>query len=241
MRVLEEACVTAVQGRDDEKIANSLLSHPEQRFRLSYLLGSWPKPESANNPDFSFDYGDGDVNYQDDLISQEESVAESEQSKNQSVLRGYIHRIKEVTGLVKSKIAEGLETPEDMGNFQSDNDREAWLELFEEELYQHDEFADIASDIRDDVIARSKLIESGEFERNSDGWPTLWKYSEDNRDVFLREVRWFSSNHHQQFGRLLTPAGEWAEGARAIPSCRREIANRQSPSLARWGRSGAHR
>lgn len=200
---LEEACLTAVQDGDDEKIANSLLAHPEQRFRLSYLLGSWPKPEPANGSDFSFDDVDG--GHQDGLIPQEEGLAEPEQSLNHSGLREYVRRIKEVTELVKSKVAEGLETPEDMGRFQSDNDREAWLELFEEELYQSDEFADIASDIKDDIISRSMLIEEGEFERNSDGWPTLWKYQEDNRDSFLKEVRQFSSNHHQQFGKLLTP------------------------------------
>ena len=37
---LEEACLAAVRGRDDMRIANALLEHPEQRFRLSYPLGS---------------------------------------------------------------------------------------------------------------------------------------------------------------------------------------------------------
>ena len=57
-----------------------------------------------------------------------------------------------------------------------------------------------------DVLAeRFELIEAGDFERSATGWPTLWHYEEDARETFLQQVRWFSSNHDQQFGRLLTP------------------------------------
>jgi hypothetical protein len=37
------------------------------------------------------------------------------------------------------------------------------------------------------------------------GWPTSWTCRESERAKFLSQVSWFSSNHHQQFGRLLTP------------------------------------
>ena len=49
------------------------------------------------------------------------------------------------------------------------------------------------------------LVEAGEFKRNSDGWPILWRYEEDNRVAFFQQLRRFSGNHHRQFGRLLTP------------------------------------
>ena len=198
---LEEACLCAVQGGDAGKIADALLSHREQRFRLSYMVGSWPKLETAEDPDFSFD----DDDTQEELIPLEESVGESEESRNNSNLREYISRIREVTEAVKGKISESLEPPEDVGGFQNDSDRDAWLELFEESLYQNDEFADIASDLKDDIIERSMLVEAGEFDRNSDGWPNLWRYEEDDRVEFLQQLRRFSSNHHRQFGRLLTP------------------------------------
>ena len=35
--------------------------------------------------------------------------------------------------------------------------------------------------------------------------PDCWTYESNDREEFLKQVRWFSSNHHEQFGRLLTP------------------------------------
>ena len=52
---VEEACVTVVRDQGDTRIAESLLSHREQRFRLSYLLGSWTQNETIEAMDFSFE------------------------------------------------------------------------------------------------------------------------------------------------------------------------------------------
>ena len=198
---LEDACLAVVQGGDDGKIAEALLSHREQRFRLSYLVGSWPKLDATDDLDFSFDNVEG----QDELIPQEEGVGESEESRNNANLREYVTQIKEVAEAIKSEVSKGFEISEEIGGFQNDGDQDVWLEHFEEALYQSEEFADIASDIKDDIIDRSMLVEAGEFDRNPDGWPNLWKYENYGRAEFLREIRRFSSNHHQQFGRLLTP------------------------------------
>ncbi len=37
---LDSACEAVVRGSDDAGIAGALLEHPEQRFRLSYLIGA---------------------------------------------------------------------------------------------------------------------------------------------------------------------------------------------------------
>ena len=198
---LEEACLSAVQGGDDGKIADALLSHREQRFRLSYMVGSWPKSDTTEDLDFSFEDDEG----QGELIPQDESVGESEESRNNANLREYIARIKDIAEAVKGKVSESFEVPQEVGGFQNDSDQDIWLEHFEEALYQSDEFADIASDLKDDIIDRSMSVVAGGFDRNSDGWPNLWKYEDPNRADFLRELRRFSSNHHQQFGKLLTP------------------------------------
>ena len=198
---LEEACLSVVQGGDDGKIAEALLSHREQRFRLSYLVGSWPRSDTADDLDFSFE----DNEVQGESIPQEESVGESEESRNDANLREYVDRIKEVAVAVKAKVSESFELPQEVGGFQNDSDENVWLEHFEEALYQSDAFADIASDLKDDIIDRSMSVESGVFDRNSDGWPNLWKYEDHDRAEFLRQLRRFSSNHHQQFGKLLTP------------------------------------
>ena len=40
-KCLHNACRVAVTENSDSRIAGALLSPPEQRFRLSYLLGAW--------------------------------------------------------------------------------------------------------------------------------------------------------------------------------------------------------
>ena len=52
---LEEACLEAIQGKPDAKIAAALLEHREQRFRLSYILGAWRTSVESDDDDFSFE------------------------------------------------------------------------------------------------------------------------------------------------------------------------------------------
>ena len=189
---LEAACLAAIDGQDDTKVAEFLLSHREQRFRLSYLLGSWTGTEVAEDPDFSFDDDEPEG-----VLPQVETVAEHEQAGNQARLRDYIQRIRVIAESARSRIDE-IEP-------RQEADEEVWLSLFTEQLPEDQEFSRLASDIVDEVIDRSNLIKAGEFRRTSSGWPELWLYEEKDRNAFLQQVRWFSSNHHQQFGRLLTP------------------------------------
>ena len=189
---IEEACLTVIESQDDAKIAESLLSHREQRFRLSYLLGSWADDEVAEDSDFSFDDDEPES-----ALLQAETVAEPERVNNRAQLQEYIRRIR--------MIATSASTSVEKTESRQEADEEAWLSLFTNELQDDNRFSLLASDMIDEIIRRSHLIEAGEFERASSGWPTLWLYEERDRSTFLQQVRWFSSNHHQQFGRLLTP------------------------------------
>ena len=85
------------------------------------------------------------------------------------------------------------------------DDRAAWLELFGNETYAHKEFSEIALDTMDDISDRFATVNAGTIERAQTGWPIIWSYESADRGEFLSHVRWFSSNHHKQFGRLLTP------------------------------------
>ena len=142
---LEEACLCAVQESDDWKIAEALLSHREQRFRLSYIVGSWPKSEALDDLDFSFEEAEGS----EGSILQEETVGDTEASRNNSNLREYIDRVKKVAEAVKASVSESSDLAQDLYGSQNESDRDAWLELFEEALYDNDEFADISSDLKD--------------------------------------------------------------------------------------------
>ncbi|MBL4558358.1 MAG: hypothetical protein JKP98_18710 [Rhodobacteraceae bacterium] len=85
------------------------------------------------------------------------------------------------------------------------DDRATWLELFGVEAFRNPKFSSLALDIMDEVADRFAKIDAGNTERSATDWPIIWTFSCPDRDEFLAAVRWFSSNHHKQFGRLLTP------------------------------------
>lgn len=195
---LEEACLEAVQSRSDAKVMGAFLQHREQRFRLSYILGSWTEKSGADESEFAFD----DEDLAEAEIDEGETVEPEERSHNLARLRGYLERIKRVADEVEKRVAETLGPLLDQ---KTADDRAAWLELFGNEAFAHKEFAEIALDVIDDISDRFSTVSAGTIERGTAGWPILWSYDHEDRSEFLSHVRWFSSNHHKQFGRLLTP------------------------------------
>ena len=201
---LEEACAAVVQGREGARIASALLEHREQRFRLSYPLGSWQQEQKRQDADhqYDMDYEYEDEVSEEDYVASDEIVKDFEVTNNNERLQEYVARIREIAEVVGGKIA--LER----GNFQAmdnANQRQDWLEGFTDALYEYQDFAHLSLDIKDAIEDRFDLVEEGDFERGSTGWPAIWYYEEQDRATFLKQVRWFSSNHDQQFGRLLTP------------------------------------
>ena len=201
---LEAACVSAIRGEDDQRIAGAILEHPEQRFRLSYPLGSWrqelakrqvPSAEDANR---MFDNQEDGA----EALPADEIVSDAEMARNNTRLNEYVVRVKEVAKAVHSKVLPELGSLQNMKNAAQ---RQGWLESFTDALYDNQEFVQISLDIMDAIRQRFDLIEEGDFEGESTDWPTLWYCEEIDRATFLRQVRWFTGNHSQQFGRLLTP------------------------------------
>ena len=195
---LEEACASAIRGQDDEGIADALLEHPEQRFRLSYPLGTWQQESANHEMDNLFeDEEDPAV-----TLPVDEVVAAAELTQNNEHLREYVVRIRGVVAAVQEQIAPKSGSYQDM---DSATRREAWIEEFTDALYEYRGFTDISVDIMESIEERFGLIAEGDFEREATGWPILWFYEDSDRTAFLRQVRWFTGNHSQQFGRLLTP------------------------------------
>lgn len=195
---IEEACLEAIQGKSDAKIAAALLEHREQRFRLSYILGGWNTAQDSDDDDFSFE----DEAKPDTAISEDEEVT-AEEIENQRVrLIGFVNAIKDLakeTGtFCEAQIGR-------LSDEKSADGKAAWLELFGVEAFKNPRFSTLALDLMDEVAERFDRIEVGNTERSATDWPTIWTYDSDDRDDFLAAVRWFSSNHHKQFGRLLTP------------------------------------
>ena len=201
---LEEACTSAVQRQDNAGIANALLEHREQRFRLSYILGGWQQnpPGQGEDDQYEMDYGYGDDVSETEDLADDEIIGDSEVDGNNERLHEYVVRIREIAMSVQNQMTTGQGNFQDMTNA---NQRQSWLEEFVDKLYEHQDFGQLSLDIIEAVEERFAFIGAGDFERGATGWPTLWYYEEDDRDTFLRQARWFTSNHDQQFGRLLTP------------------------------------
>ena len=200
---LEEACIKVIQGHDETRVANALLEHREQRFRLSYLLGAWQQEQPGQDDgQDEMDYGYEDEASDTEPLEDDEIVDGTELTGNNVRLSEYVARIKKVAMAVREQMTTERGDFQDMDNA---NKRQDWLEKFTDVLYENEDFPQLSLDIMEAVSERFALVKVGDFERSATGWPTLWHYAEEDRDTFLRQVRWFSSNHDQQFGRLLTP------------------------------------
>jgi len=198
---LEKACLEAVQKKSEAKIASALLEHREQRFRLSYILGSWLESDLVgDDDDFSFDNEDERDAVME--IDEVEIVSPEECEKNLAFLKCFVKRIKDLTKEVEERFASDLGKIADQ---KTADDRETWLELFGSEAAKHPNFSNLTFNILKEVLERFSKIKEGDLRRSSTDWPLLWVIESQDRGHFLSAVRWFSSNHHKQFGRLLTP------------------------------------
>ena len=220
---LEEACAAAIQDsqHDDSKIAEALLEHREQRFRLSYILGGWPQ----NQPDLEEDESDYqfDTDFEpadEDSLAPDEAVSDAERAANAELLRESVARIRKIAAEGRNRM---MAERGDFQDMESASRRQAWLDEFADLLYEVEGFGQLSLDIMESIKERFDAVTVGELERVAD-WPTIWLYEERDRDMFLKQVRWFSSNDYRQFGRLLTPLvnGIRASGAFYPASALRE-------------------
>lgn len=212
-----EDCVlnagTAVWERlGEDKIADRFLHHPDQRFRLSYLLGSWKKEAPVEEPADEWDFGDQNAPMVAVAATDsDEAVTDGQAKQLQKKLENYVDRIT-LTAKAYAEIitAELLPEPQTA----SADDREAALELFQSELFDDEAFQELVQDVMDDARQRFEDLKTGELTyRGSSKWPILWTYESQDRNEFLHQVRWFSSNSAPSFGRLLTPL---VDGIRVI-------------------------
>ena len=79
----EEACGSVIRGRDDRGVAEALLEHREQRFRLSYVLGTWQQMQPGQDTIAGIEYlFDDDEMPVVDALADDEIVDDAELSSN---------------------------------------------------------------------------------------------------------------------------------------------------------------
>lgn len=203
---LADACLAAWEKASDEKLVTRLLNHQDQKFRLSYILGSWQIISTIDDDD------DDDDNWEDQensSINDSEIDASDtgiptpdERIKMQITLEGYVQRVRQMAEDTIQILNQGL--GEDISLYRG-KDREVAEEIFDEQVQALDAFDELVNDIMEEVQQRFELLTVGNLIKRRTGWPEVWTYESDDREVFISQIKQFSSNYARAFGRLLTP------------------------------------
>lgn len=197
------ACAAVWDKLPEDKVADRFLHHPDQRFRLSYLLGSWRKNLPTEPAADEWDFGEADQ-AATTAASSDETISDADAEALQTRLVEYVDRITKLAAEKADTIRKEL-LPDP--HSASAEDREAALEIFQSELFADMKFTEIVYDVIDEALQRFEALKSGEktYRGPSSKWPLMWTYTTVDRTEFLKQVRWFSSNFAPSFGKLLTP------------------------------------
>jgi hypothetical protein len=200
-----EECIVAsalsfLEGERPELTVRRFLEHSEQRFRLSYLLGtlSYPVEEEEREEE------------EEEEVDRDEVLAAEDRARLVQKLRTYLSRIQTVATTASKRLEGSLSFSLETA---SQEDRATFEELLEESLRDEDDFHDLVDDVMDDIESRFGQVAEDQLQRGVGDWPELWSYRcpAAGRADFIGRLNRFSSNQATQFGTLLTP---FVEGIR---------------------------
>ena len=199
---IADSCLAVYEGAEDSKIVMRLLNHQDQKFRLSYLLGSWnPDEKNSDTVDDDWDDEPKDPKPIDESLSIA-SPLDDERIQMQLTLESYLRRIQAIAQSAKDKIYGDV--GQDVA-LLSEDARAAAEERFDQVVQEHKDFDELLNDIIDEIHKRFEFLSEEALSKRSNGWPESWTYESDDRDSFIDQIRRFSSNYAGAFGRLLTP------------------------------------
>jgi len=214
------AVVSAAEGMPERDTRRRLLEHADQRFRLSYVLGTFADP--ASDEDLEDEDEDDD---EEPFDEDHESVSDEERRALRARLDEYFGRIQEIAGEYRTRLqAAAIRLKIDLANAPRP-EREKLEEAIEDEITRDEQFHTLVDVILDDCETRFNQLDRGDLAKGRDGWPTSWRYDSSDRKDFVATVNQFTSNFAPHFGRLLTPLVEgirvagpfypaWHEGER---------------------------
>jgi signal recognition particle receptor subunit beta len=192
-----EAVINSDEGGKKESIARRLLTHKEQRFRLNYILGDLKTDDEEMEDD-----EDSTLKESQDQDFHQQAISESEKEIMRESILNYIKKISEIADLSRKKLDKQLDT--DSKNLKG-KEQDIAQELFEDLVLEQEEFNLLVDEIMDEIQKRFIFIQNDDIKTDRNGWPEYWKFNTENRDEFIRVIRYFSSNFAPMFGRLLTP------------------------------------
>lgn len=195
---VSSAIISKIEIQNSSEVERRFLEHNEQRFRLSYLLGTTSLREQNSDQNQLYDEDEED---DENLFEESTELTELEKQQFEERLKAYIRVIEDLSDDIVEKSATAL-------NFDISNankkEIEAFLELLEDEIYQNDKFHTLVDEVIDDIENKFRYIDKGTVHEVK-GWPSHWTYETNERELFIKTINKFSSNYAPNFGKLLTP------------------------------------
>ena len=115
----------------------------------------------------------------------------------------WVSLVRQVADTASKAVASILQDGADA----SQDSASAIRELIEDEAEESDGLAEIVTLMLEELRDRSDIDVPGSIRRTATGWPVAWKFeaSASEREQFIKEVKRFTGNLREEFGKLLTP------------------------------------
>lgn len=185
---VSSAVLAAYRKESDAEVMRRLLTHVNQRFRFTYVLGNGPIKEMT---DFDDD---------DEAIGNDDATEYLKRTNE--VLMNALASVKSIAG----RHGDALRTELDAAD---EKDQRVVDELFEEELDNRtrddEHFQQVVDALMDEIEDRFLLLTEGRLQKTKVGWPLAWTWESSDREHFIKTISRFSSNYAPLFGTLLTP------------------------------------
>jgi GTPase SAR1 family protein len=205
---IEECVLSAgmahLETKDKQEVENKFLVHNEQRFRLSYLLGSSKSlAESSVEDEITDEITDEEISEPD--ATNESEISSQEKNDLRNKLSGYLSKIMSISEQSYQELANEFDI--DVETAEKD-DLTTLQELLEEKLYAQNNFQNLVDTILDDVESKFKPLDNASLVKDKSNWPLYWTFESTDRSDFIKKINRFSSNYAPNFGCLLTPLVE---------------------------------
>jgi hypothetical protein len=176
-----------------ERTAKDFLEQSDMRFRLKYILGDYQPDEINDDP-----YADPE---QEEIIEGEEPEDDNRKNGRRQKVEQLVNRIWKLARDHRANVESALGSLDDM----KADDRSGALDLIQAEAETTDEYTAIVSDILEELRERFNTVAVGRFQRNTTGWPRLWRLDTSDRKEFFSTLRYFAGIAANRWGSLLTP------------------------------------
>jgi hypothetical protein len=201
MECVSAAVSAHLENSQPSEVVRRFMEHSEQKFRLSYVLGSLAPRKSRAEEELLDDD-------EEQAIAEDAEVTQEDQEHFAARLQYFLSELNDLAASSKEAFLDAAREFNIDPYRATAQERDVLQDLIEEELQNKEEFHSLVDEILDEVESRFEFVSSGDLIRTRDGWPTLWTFRSDDRDEFIRAVNRFSSNYAPNFGRLLTPLVE---------------------------------